>query len=48
MAIHELFGADRDVKHLFGATAIYESLEDCCDLCEHAADVIDQIIIKNA
>ena len=27
--------------------AVYECLENCCDLCEHAADVIDQIIIKN-
>lgn len=48
MAIHDLFSTSDDVKRLLGAKAIYESLEDCCDLCEHAADVIDQIIIKNA
>ena len=36
-----------DIRAVFGGKAIYESLENCCDLCEHAADVIDQIIIKN-
>lgn len=47
-AIHTLFGTSTvDGKTLMGAKAIYEALEDCCDLCEHAADVIEQIIIKN-
>lgn len=46
-AIHELFGSDADCKTLIGSKAIYESLEECCDLCEHASDVIEQIIIKN-
>lgn len=30
-----------------GSKAVYDSLENCCDLCEHAADVIEQIIMKN-
>lgn len=46
-AIHNLFGADISAKELIGVKAIYESLEDCCDQCEHAADVIERIIIKN-
>jgi len=46
-AIHELFGASTDAFRLLGCKAIYESLEDICDQCEHAADVIEQIIIKN-
>ncbi len=46
-AIHKLFAADSDAKSLIANKAIYESLENCCDLCEHAADVIEQIIIKN-
>ncbi len=45
--IHALFGSDVGPKELFGAKAIYEGLENCCDLCEHAADVIEQVIIKN-
>ncbi len=46
-AIYTLFSANTDIRALLGGKAIYESLENCCDLCEHAADVIDQIIIKN-
>jgi len=46
-AIFQLFGTVTDGKTLLGAKAVYESLEHCCDLCEHAADVIEQVIIKN-
>ncbi len=46
-AIHELFTTETDTKVLIGHKEIYDSLEECCDLCEHAADVIEQIIIKN-
>ena len=46
-AIHNLFGTETESKVLIGSKAIYESLENCCDLCEHASDVIEQIIIKN-
>ena len=46
-AIHVLFGSDAGTKELLGAKAIYEGLENCCDLCEHAADTIEQIILKN-
>lgn len=46
-AIYTLFGSGADGKALFGAKAIYEGLESCCDLCEHAADIIEQVIIKN-
>lgn len=46
-AVHNLFGADVDVKTLLAAKEIFESLESCCDLCDHAADVVAQVIIKN-
>lgn len=46
-AIHSLFASTTDVRTLLGAKAVYERLERCCDLCEHAADVIEQVIIKN-
>lgn len=46
-AIYELFGNRTDAAVLMASHAIYEGLEDCCDLCEHAADVIEQVIIKN-
>lgn len=46
-AIYRLFGSVTDSRTLLGAKAVYESLEHCCDLCEHAADVIEQVVIKN-
>lgn len=46
-AIHHLFSQNTDAKTLISNNSIYESLENCCDLCEHAADIIQQIIIKN-
>ncbi len=32
---------------LLVSKTLYDSLEHCCDLCEVASDVIEQIIIKN-
>ena len=46
-AIHTLFGSETDGKTLTGAKAVYEALESCCDLCENAADIIEQVVIKN-
>ena len=46
-AIHNLFSKNTDAKTLIANKEIYEGLENCCDLCEYAADVIEQIIIKN-
>ncbi len=47
-AIHELFvTSNTDAATLISSHKILDSLENCCDLCEHAADVIEQIIIGN-
>ncbi len=46
-AVYRLFSECSDSRILLGSRAVYESLENCCDLCEHAADIIEQIIIKN-
>jgi uncharacterized protein Yka (UPF0111/DUF47 family) len=46
-SMHQLFGSNADPVALMTSQAIYESLEDICNQCEHAADVIEQIIIKN-
>lgn len=45
--IHSLFSKETESKKLIGNKAICDCLEECCDLCEHAADIIYQIIIKN-
>ena len=46
-AVHRLFGDKTSGRILLGHKAVYDSLEHCCDLCEHAADVLEQIVIKN-
>jgi len=46
-AVYELFGSSADGKTLMGAKAVFDSLESCCNLCEHATEVIEQVIIKN-
>ena len=46
-AIHDLFAEDAAPRSLIAGKAIFVGMEACCDLCGHAADVMDQIIIKN-
>lgn len=46
-AIHDLFAEDAAPRTLIAGKAIFDCMEVCCDLCGHAADVMDQIIIKN-
>ncbi|MBR3598898.1 MAG: DUF47 family protein [Lachnospiraceae bacterium] len=46
-AVYKLFEENVDGKTLTGAKAVYEALESCCDLCENAADIIEQVVIKN-
>lgn len=45
--MYELFASEVNMKNLIGQKTVFEGLENCCDLCEHAADVIEQIVIKN-
>ena len=46
-AIHRLFAGNTEIKALIGNMNLYEALENCCDECEHAADVMEEIVIKN-
>ncbi len=47
-AIRSLFTDNTaDAATLISSHKVLDSLENCCDLCEHAADVIEQIIIGN-
>lgn len=47
-ATAQLFRTEQDARKLFGILAVLDQLENCCDLCEHATDVIEQTIMKNA
>ncbi len=46
-AIYNLFGSEEDPRKLLSHRKIFESLENVCDLCRDAVDLIAQIIIKN-
>lgn len=46
-AIHDLFAENAAPRTLIAGKAVFDCMEACCDLCGHAADVMDQIIIKN-
>ncbi len=36
-----------DVMHVLVWSRIYERMEKCCDACEHAADIMSTILLKN-
>lgn len=38
---------DADVMHVLRWSRIYSRIEKCCDACEHAADVMNTILLKN-
>ncbi len=46
-AVRELFITEQVPKERYGMKAVYDSLESCCDLCERAADVIENVVMKN-
>lgn len=47
-AVRELFTTEGLThKACYGIKAMYDALESCCDLCERAADVIENVVMKN-
>jgi len=46
-AIHQAFRPDSALRNIFGIKAVYDSLENCCDLCEKASNVIEETVMKN-
>ncbi len=47
-ALHALFSTEKDALRVLGVKEIYDSLESCCDSCEHAADVIENTVMNNS
>lgn len=47
-AMRHLHTEDNEhVMHVLVWSRIYERMERCCDACEHAADIVNTIILKN-
>ncbi len=47
-AMHHLHTVENEeVMHVLVWSRIYERMEKCCDACEHAADIVSTIVLKN-
>lgn len=44
---HKLFSENADSKEILVWSTLFETLEECYDACEDAADVIESVIMKN-
>ena len=47
-SVRRLYCGTNDPRQLFRWTQIYGNLESCCDVCEHAADLMETVMFKNA
>ena len=47
-AINKLFKEDNDAIDIIKWKDIFETLEDTLDACEHLADTVEGVVIKNA
>lgn len=47
-AMRSLMTSAHDPMMVMGIREIYDCLESCCDLCEHAADVIENTVMMNS
>ncbi|MDR0929795.1 MAG: DUF47 family protein [Oscillospiraceae bacterium] len=49
-AVHRLYEADSALSPLdtMAWSVIFDGLEDCCDTCEHVADLLQTVVMKNS
>jgi uncharacterized protein Yka (UPF0111/DUF47 family) len=47
-SVRRLYCGINDPRQLLRWTQIYGILENCCDICEHAADMMETVMFKNA
>ena len=46
--VQKLFNSSEPPVRIVAWNGIYNQLEKCCDNCEHAADVVESVIMKNS
>lgn len=46
-AVRKLYEGDVDPVRATAWTEVFTCLEKCCDMCEHAADLVSNVIMKN-
>lgn len=47
-AMRRLYTEEKDPVAILAWTTMYDRMEKCCDGCEHVADMVEQIIMKNS
>ena len=47
-SMHSLHSEEKDVLAVIAWREIYSYLEKCADACEHAADVVESLVMKNS
>ena len=47
-AMRILFTSHRETLAVLAIREIYDCLEHCCDLCEHGANVLENVVMKNS
>ena len=46
--MHRLHTERPDAVEILSWTTIYDRFEKCCDMCEHVADSVELVILKNS
>ena len=47
-AVRNLYEKGGDPLEVMAWTTVYGTMEKCCDACEHTANVVEEIILKNS
>ncbi|MGL4344215.1 MAG: DUF47 domain-containing protein [Cellulosilyticaceae bacterium] len=47
-AMHKLYSTETDPIEVMAWSEMFNRLEKCCDTCEHVANVIETIVMKNS
>ena len=47
-AVHRLYHSGNDARELMVWTEMFDRFERCCDECEHVANMVESVMMKNA
>lgn len=47
-AMRALFKGEKDPIQVIAWSETFDRLEDCCDACEHVADIMESVVMKNS
>ena len=47
LAMRRLYTEEKEPVSVIAWTAMFDRLEKCCDCCEHVADVVERVVMKN-